>query len=70
MGKKYKKPEIELSAPLILRLFEYVKEQTTLTDADLHNMVENLISLSCKVDDILTMDEYEDIIKKPVSILA
>jgi hypothetical protein len=67
MGKKYKKPEIEVSAPLLLRLFEYIKEQPGLTDIDLHNMVESLISLSRKVDDMITMDEYDEIIKKPVS---
>lgn len=66
MGKKYKKPELEVSAPLLLRLFEYVKENTTLNDADLHNMVENMTKLSCKVDDMMTMDEYEEIIKKSV----
>lgn len=69
MSKKYKKVEIELSAPLILRLFEYIKEhQPPLTDVELHQLVENLTTLSCKYDDMLTMDEYNEIIKKPASM--
>lgn len=65
MSKKYKKPEIEVSAPLLTRLFEYIKETPSLTDVDIHHIVENLSNLSCKIDDMLTMDEYNEIIKKP-----
>lgn len=65
MSKKYKKPEIEVSAPLLTRLFEYIKENPALTDTDIHHLVENLSNLSCKMDDMLTMDEYNEIIKKP-----
>ena len=60
MGKN-KKPEIELSVPLLIRLFEFVREGAR-TDVEIHKMVENLIECS-KYDHLLTMDEYDKIVK-------
>jgi hypothetical protein len=49
---------VSLDIPLLIRLFELVREDVK-TDADLHNIVEKLLSM--KNSGILTMDQYEEI---------
>lgn len=61
---KYKKPEIEVSPQLMKKLFEFVKTQAV-TPADFDWIVNNLTWLS-KSDELLTVEEYEMITKKPV----
>ncbi len=51
-----------LSIPLILRLFEFIREDTT-SDEDLHFMAER-ISEMCEGGVRLTMNHYESIIPK------
>lgn len=51
---------INVDVPLLLRLFEYAREDAK-TDMDLHTVTENLIRLS-KSNDVLTMDNYEEIV--------
>lgn len=51
-----------LSIPLILRLFEYVREELT-SDEDLHFMAER-ISEMCDGGIRLTMNHYDSIIPK------
>lgn len=59
-----------LSIPLLLRLFEFIREEST-TDEDLHFMLER-ISEMCDGGVRLTMNHYESIIPKPnmVSVLV
>jgi hypothetical protein len=52
-----------LSIPLLLRLFEYIREEKT-TDEDLHFMLER-ISEMCEGGVRLTMNHYSSIIPKP-----
>jgi len=55
------KPDvIKLDIPLIIRLFEYAREDAK-TDMDLHNVTEMLIQLS-EHGDTLTMDNYDQIV--------
>lgn len=52
----------QLSIPLLLRLFEYIREEDT-TDEDLHFMAERISELAW--DGVrMTMNEYESIIPK------
>lgn len=51
-----------LSIPLLLRLFEFIREEYT-TDEDLHFMLER-ISEMCDGGVRLTMNHYESIIPK------
>lgn len=51
-----------LSIPLILRLFEFIREDTT-SDEDLHFMAER-ISEMCDGGVRLTMNHYDSIIPK------
>jgi hypothetical protein len=51
-----------LSIPLILRLFEYIREEHT-SDEDLHFMAER-ISEMCDGGIRLTMNHYESIIPR------
>ena len=53
---------INMDIPLFIRMLEYAREDAK-TDVDLHDATEKAISLS-KEGDILTMDNYEDIIGK------
>jgi hypothetical protein len=50
-----------LNTALALRLFEYVKETPTLTDVDLHKMVETAKAWN-KEYHVLNMDAYQSII--------
>lgn len=55
------KPEtdhVSFDIPLLIRLFELAREDVK-TDADLHVVVEKIISMQGK--GILTMDDYEEI---------
>lgn len=61
---KYKKQEIEVSPQLMKKLFEFVKTQAV-TPADFDWIVNNLTWMS-KSDELLTIEEYDMIIKKPV----
>ncbi len=63
MGK-YKQHEIELSPRLLTKIFELIKSKPT---EDYSYIVENLVDLS-KCGDMLTLDEYELAVRKPVSM--
>ena len=63
---KYKKHEIELSPHLLKKLFEFVKDPKV-TVADFPWIVENLVELG-RCDEMLTLDEYEMIIRKPTVV--
>jgi hypothetical protein len=52
------KDHVSMDIPLLIRVFELVREDVK-TDADLHNLVERLLSL--KNHGVLTMDHYETI---------
>ena len=55
------KPDVvKLDIPLIIRLFEYAREDAK-TDMDIHNVTEMLIQLSER-GDTLTMDNYDQIV--------
>lgn len=49
---------VTFDVPLLIRLFELVREDVR-TDADLHVIVEKIISLQNK--GVLTMDDYQEI---------
>ena len=49
---------VTFDIPLLIRLFELVREDVK-TDADLHVIVEKIISLQNK--GVLTMDDYQEI---------
>jgi hypothetical protein len=51
---------IKLDVPLFIRLLEYAREDAQ-TDMDLHDVAENIITLSV-ADKVLTMDDYSHII--------
>jgi len=51
---------ITVDVPLFIRLLEYAREDAQ-TDMDLHDLTENIISLSAS-DKILSMDDYSTII--------
>ena len=53
-----KKDSVSMDVPLLIRVFELVREDVK-TDADLHNLVERLLSLKDK--GTLTMADYETI---------
>jgi hypothetical protein len=51
---------ITVDVPLFIRLLEYAREDAQ-TDIDLHDVTENIISLSAS-GKILSMDDYSTII--------
>ena len=51
---------ISVDVPLFIRLLEYAREDAQ-TDMDLHDVAENIISLSTS-GKTLTMDDYSSII--------
>ena len=51
---------IKVDVPLFIRLLEYAREDAK-TDMDLHDVAENIISLS-SVGKTLTMDDYDSIV--------
>jgi hypothetical protein len=51
---------ITVDVPLFIRLLEYAREDAQ-SDMDLHDLTENIISLSAS-DKILSMDDYSTII--------
>jgi hypothetical protein len=51
---------IKVDVPLFIRLLEYAREDAQ-TDMDLHDVAENIITLSV-ADKVLTMDDYNHII--------
>jgi hypothetical protein len=55
--------KITLDVPLFIRLLEYAREDAK-TDMDLHNVAENIISLS-RTGKTLTMAQYDEIVKNP-----
>ena len=61
---KYKQHEIELSPRLMLKLIDLIKSKPA---DDYSFVVDNLVELS-KDDQRLSLDEYELIIRKPVSM--
>jgi hypothetical protein len=52
---------ITVDVPLFIRLLEYAREDAK-TDMDLHNLTEKTI-LKSKEQDVLTMDDYDDLVK-------
>lgn len=58
MADPDKKDTITMDVPLLIRVFELVREDVK-TDMDLHNLVERLLSL--KDEGTLTMAHYEKI---------
>ena len=54
------KDTIKLDVPLFIRLLEYAREDAQ-TDMDLHDVAENIISLSAS-GKTLTMDDYSSIV--------
>lgn len=61
--KKYYTPPgtICLNQSLLLRLLEYIKENPTITDAEIHKVVEVAANWSQKYE-TLNMDAYQSII--------
>lgn len=53
---------VTFDVPLFIRMLEYAKEDAK-TDMDLHNVTEKIIALS-KEGEILTMDNYDEIVGK------
>ena len=53
--------KITVDVPLFIRLLEYAREDAK-TDMDLHKVTENILALS-EEDRILTMDQYDEIVK-------
>ena len=51
---------VTVDIPLLIRLLEYAREDAK-TDMDLHRVSENLIELSKNID-VLSMDQYEEIV--------
>jgi len=66
MMGSYRKQCIELSPQLMKKLFEFVKAQTV-TPADFDWIVNNLAWMS-KGDVLLTVEEFEQITKKPTVV--
>jgi len=62
------KDTIKLDIPLFIRLLEYAREDAQ-TDMDLHNVAENIISLSIS-GKTLTMDDYNAIVGSSQEELA
>jgi hypothetical protein len=54
------KDTITVDVPLFIRLLEYAREDAQ-TDMDLHNVADNIISLSAS-GKTLTMDDYDSIV--------
>lgn len=50
-----------MNTSLATRLFEYIKETPTLTDVDIHRLVESAIAWNEKYD-VLNMDAYQSLI--------
>lgn len=63
---KWKRVEIELTPALVKKLFEHVKA-TQAGPEELDNIIHNLHWLS-KSDETLTIEEYDQIIKKSSSM--
>lgn len=49
-----------MDVPLTIRLLEYAREEAG-EDADLHKVAANLVSLGIQLDEVLTMDHYEEV---------
>jgi len=60
------KDEITVDVPLLIRLLEYAREDAQ-TDMDLHNVAENLISLSAE-GRTLSMADYDAIINSEAEL--
>jgi hypothetical protein len=54
------KDTITVDVPLFIRLLEYAREDAK-TDMDLHDVADNIISLS-STGKTLTMDDYDSIV--------
>jgi hypothetical protein len=53
--------KITVDVPLFIRLLEYAREDAK-TDMDLHKVTQNILALS-EEGNILTMDQYDEIVK-------
>jgi len=54
--------EVAMDIPLLIRVFEYMREEAK-SDIDVHDVAERLISLS-SMGRVLTMDDYNKIVPK------
>lgn len=61
---KDKADKITFDVPLLIRLFEYMREDVK-DDVDLHDVVERIVSM--KDQGTLTMDDYKSIVETPSS---
>jgi hypothetical protein len=50
-----------MDVPLTIRLLEYAREEAS-GDADLHKVAANLVSLGAQLDEVLTMDHYDEVL--------
>lgn len=50
-----------LDIPLMIRLFEFAREDAS-GDADLHRIAENMVAIGTELDEVLTMDHYDEIV--------
>lgn len=62
INPKALKPVIRLDVPLIIRLFEHVKEGPK-TETELHEMTNRMVTL-CEYGDVLELSDFE-VITKP-----
>jgi hypothetical protein len=51
-----------MDVPLTLRLLEWSREESS-DDVDLHKVTENLVSLGTQLDEVLTMDHYDQVLE-------
>ena len=61
-NKENEEDVIKVDVPLMIRLLEYAREDSK-NDMDLHMVAKHMISLS-ETGNVLTMDDYADIVKK------
>ena len=61
--KEYYTPPnaLVMNSSLVMRLFEYIKETPTLTDVDLHKLIDTAAEWNEKYD-VLNMDCYQSLI--------
>jgi hypothetical protein len=60
---KIMRPILRIDVPLMIRLFEYMREEVE-TDIEIHEIVERMIEL-CEYGEVLEMEHYDEIIEKP-----
>lgn len=63
---KYKKCEIEVSPHLLKKLFEFVRDPK-FQPTDMNWLIANIIEINM-CDELLTLDEFEMITRKPTTV--